>query len=189
MSLSDRFREWLLQPIDRGPPSDPPKVAPAEPPIPVLTERAYIPASAWRIDPDRMRAQLEMHEGKRARIYVDTVGKVSGGIGRNLTDKGFRPDEIELMYRNDVEEAVAELDRVLPWWHQLDEVRRRVMVDLMFNMGAPTLMQFTNTLAHIQASRYREAAEGMLASKWAQQTGARARRLAAMMGSGRDWVL
>ena len=80
------------------------------------------------------------------------------------------------------------LDRVLPWWHQLDEVRRRVMVDLMFNMGAPTLMQFTNTLAHIQAGRYREAAEGMLASKWAQQTGARARRLAAMMGSGRDWV-
>lgn len=187
MSLSDRFREWLLQPVD-GRPGEPPKVAPARPLIPVLTERVYIPASAWRIDPARMRAQLEMHEGKRARIYVDTVGKVSVGIGRNLTDKGLRPDEIELLYRNDVEEAVAELDRVLPWWHQLDEVRRRVMVDLMFNTGAPTLMQFTTTLGHIQAGRYREAAEGMLASKWAQQTGARARRLAAMMGSGRDWV-
>lgn len=177
MSLSDRFREWLLQPT-AGQVVATPVVVPE-----VVTQPLADP-----VDPARLRAQLELHEGRRARIYVDTVGKVSGGIGRNLTDKGLRADEIELMFRNDVAEAIAELDRTLPWWRQLDEVRRRVMVDLMFNMGAPVLGQFVNTLAAIRAGRYREAAEGMLASKWAQQTGTRARRLAAMMGSGRDWV-
>lgn len=167
MNLSDRFRKWILQPAE----------APALP----------TPASDDPVDHARMRAQLGLHEGVRDKIYTDSVGKVSIGIGRNLTDKGLRRSEIELMYRNDVAESIAELDRVLPWWRRLDEVRRRVLVDMMFNMGAPTLLGFKNTLGMVERGQYREAAENMLASKWSAQTGGRARRLAAMMGSGMDW--
>lgn len=167
MNLSDRLRKWILQPTE----------APAPP----------MPAGDDPVDHSRLRAQLGLHEGVRDKIYTDSVGKVSGGIGRNLTDKGFRQDEIDLMYRNDVAESIAELDRVLPWWRRLDEVRRRVLVDMMFNMGAPTLLGFKNTLGMVERGQYREAAENMLASKWSAQTGGRARRLAAMMGSGMDW--
>ena len=180
MSLSDRFRAWLLQPADRA---TPPAAQDNQPPPAPPDDGGDDP-----VDHARMRVQLGLHEGLRDKPYVDTVGKVSIGIGRNLTDKGLRRDEIELMYRNDVAESIAELDRVLPWWRRLDEVRRRVLLDMMFNMGAPTLLEFKNTLALVQAGQYRAAAEGMLASKWARQTGRRAVRLAAMMGSGRDWT-
>ncbi|MDN7654304.1 glycoside hydrolase family protein [Burkholderia multivorans] len=134
-------------------------------------------------DPVRLKAELTLDEGRRSRIYVDTVGKVSGGIGRNLTDKGFRDNEIDLMYQNDVAETEAWLDRNLPWWRSLDPVRQRVMMNMAFNMQGK-LLTFVNTLAAIKRGDYAAAADGMLASKWATQVGARATRLADMMRRG-----
>ncbi|KOE25735.1 glycoside hydrolase family protein [Burkholderia multivorans] len=134
-------------------------------------------------DATKLKAELTLDEGRRSRIYVDTVGKVSGGIGRNLTDKGFRDNEIDLMYQNDIAETEAWLDRNLPWWRSLDPVRQRVMMNMAFNMQGK-LLTFVNTLAAVKRGDYASAADGMLASKWASQVGDRAKRLADMMRSG-----
>ncbi|WP_175813361.1 glycoside hydrolase family protein [Burkholderia contaminans] len=134
-------------------------------------------------DPIKLKAELSLDEGRKNRIYIDTVGKVSGGIGRNLTDKGFRDNEIDLMYQNDIAETEAWLDRNLPWWRQLDAVRQRVVMNMAFNMQGK-LLTFVNALAAMKRGDYAAAADGMLASKWATQVGARATRLASMMRSG-----
>ncbi|MCW3521254.1 glycoside hydrolase family protein [Burkholderia cenocepacia] len=134
-------------------------------------------------DAAALKAELTLDEGRKPRIYTDTVGKVSGGIGRNLTDKGFRDNEIDLMYQNDIAETEAWLDRNLSWWRSLDPVRQRVMMNMAFNMQGK-LLTFVNTLAAIKRGDYAAAADGMLASKWAGQVGARATRLASMMRSG-----
>lgn len=134
-------------------------------------------------DPVKLKAELSLDEGRKNRIYVDTVGKVSGGIGRNLTDKGFRDNEIDLMYQNDVAETEGWLDRNLSWWRSLDPVRQRVMMNMAFNMQGK-LLTFINTLAAIKRGDYAAAAAGMLDSLWARQVGARATRLAEMMRSG-----
>ncbi|MCW3539342.1 lysozyme family protein [Burkholderia cenocepacia] len=134
-------------------------------------------------DAAALKAELTRDEGRKPRIYTDTVGKVSGGIGRNLTDKGFRDNEINLMYQNDVAETEAWLDRNLPWWRSLDPVRQRVVMNMAFNMQGK-LLTFVNTLAAMKRGDYAAAADGMLASKWATQVGARATRLADMMRSG-----
>lgn len=133
---------------------------------------------------DLLKQELTRDEGCRPRIYVDTVGKVSGGIGRNLTDKGFREDEIDLMYRNDVAETEAWLDRNLPWWRSLDPVRQRVMMNMAFNMQGK-LLGFRNFLAAAQRGDWSRAADDMLDSLWARQVGDRAKRLASMMETGR----
>ncbi|MDN7671356.1 glycoside hydrolase family protein [Burkholderia oklahomensis] len=130
-----------------------------------------------------LKAELTRDEDRRNRIYTDTVGKVSGGIGRNLTDKGFRDNEIDLMYQNDIAETEAWLDRSLPWWRSLDPVRQRVMINMAFNMQAK-LLGFRNFLAAAQRRDWNTAAAEMLDSLWARQVGARATRLAAMMRSG-----
>ncbi|KVG77234.1 lysozyme [Burkholderia ubonensis] len=130
-----------------------------------------------------LKAELTRDEDRRKRIYTDTVGKVSGGIGRNLTDKGFRDNEIDLMYQNDIAETEAWLDRSLPWWRSLDPVRQRVMMNMAFNMQAK-LLGFRNFLAAAQRRDWNTAATEMLDSLWARQVGARATRLAAMMRSG-----
>ncbi|MGN7985132.1 glycoside hydrolase family protein [Burkholderia sp. 22313] len=131
----------------------------------------------------KLKAELTRDEDRRYRIYTDTVGKVSGGIGRNLTDKGFRDSEIDLMYQNDIVETEAWLDRNLPWWRSLDPVRQRVFMNMAFNMQGK-LLGFRKFLAAAQRGDWGVAAIEMLDSLWARQVGDRAKRLAAMMRSG-----
>lgn len=133
---------------------------------------------------DKLKAQLVIDEGKRSRIYTDTVGKITGGVGRNLTDRPFSDDEIELMLENDIALAAKELDRVFPWWKKLNDTRQNVMANMMFNMGAPRLMGFKKFLMYSEAGRYDAAAGEMLDSVWAKQVGTRAIRLADLMRKG-----
>lgn len=55
---------------------------------------------------------------------------------------------------------------------------------MAFQMGIVGLLGFTNTLAAIKRGDYAAAATGMLASLWARQTPARAKRMADMMRAG-----
>lgn len=134
-------------------------------------------------DQAALKAELALDEKRSKSIYTDTVGKVSGGIGRNLTDNGFRDNEIDLMYENDRLTAEAFLDRNLSWWRSLDPVRQRVLMNMAFNMNS-RLLGFKNALAAMQAHDWSNASAEMLDSTWARQVGARAVRLANMMFTG-----
>jgi lysozyme len=128
--------------------------------------------------------QLAIDEGIRDKPYRDSVGKLSIGIGRNLDDVGLRPDEIEYLFRNDLFTAEADARSLVPGFDDLTDARKAVLVNMSFNMGKPVLSQFRNTLKAISDGRYGDAADGMLASKWAKQVGQRAVRLAKIMREG-----
>lgn len=132
-----------------------------------------------------LRAQLELHEGRRLKPYHDAVGKVTIGIGRNLDDAGISDEEADVLLGNDIARCVRDLDRALSWWRNLDDVRQRVLLDMCFNLGIAGLLGFHNTLASVQRGDWPAAKTGMLGSKWAGQVGKRARRLADMMETGR----
>lgn len=136
------------------------------------------------LDYDELIRELRRDEGVRRKPYRDTVGKLTIGVGRNLDDVGLFDDEVDYLLRNDIDRAVDDLDRVMPWWRKLSARRQRVLVNMCFNMGLPTLLTFKNTLRAVEEGRYGDAADGMLASKWARQVGARAQRLAEMMRQG-----
>lgn len=127
---------------------------------------------------------LTRHEGLRLKPYKDSVGKLTIGVGRNLDDVGISNDEARLLLTNDIIRTQADLDRLLPWWNNLDGIRRAVLTDMGFNMGVAGLCTFTQTLDAVQNGRYVEAADHMLHSKWAAQVGPRATELAAMMRTG-----
>lgn len=128
--------------------------------------------------------QLSIDEGRKPRIYVDTVGKITGGVGRNLTDRAFFEDEIDLMLKNDIALVERQLDENLPWWREMTDARQNVLVNMGFNLGIAGLLGFKNTLVFMRSGRYDAAAAGMMSSKWAQQVGRRAERLAAIMRTG-----
>lgn len=132
---------------------------------------------------EKLKAQLINDEGRRARVYTDTVGKLTVGVGRNITDRAFSEDEIDLMLSNDIKLVEKALDHALPWWRQMNDARQNVLANMCF-MGIGSLLGFKNTLEAMKDSRYGDAATGMLASKWATQVGARATRLASIMRSG-----
>lgn len=133
---------------------------------------------------ETMRAELIRDEGVKLKPYRDTVGKLTIGVGRNLDDVGISEAEAANLLDGDIERTARALDKALPWWRNLDDVRQRVVLNMAFNMGINSLRRFKNTLAAIQAGKYEDAATGMLASKWAQQVGQRAQRLASMMRKG-----
>lgn len=133
---------------------------------------------------DLLSQELTRDEGKRNKAYVDTVGKQTIGVGRNITDVGLSDDEILMLLKNDIARVLAELDKAIPWFRSMSEVRQRVLANMSFNLGLPTLLQFKATLGAMQAGRYDDAASGMMDSKWARQVGQRAVRLAQMMREG-----
>ena len=132
----------------------------------------------------RVYARLSIDEDRRKRIYTDSVGKISGGVGRNLTDRGFRDDEIDLMLANDVAEAIGECRKLFRNFDTLNEIRQEVLVNMMFNMGFGRLSGFKRMNAAIHAGDWVEASRQMLDSKWADQVGDRADRLADAMRKG-----
>lgn len=133
-----------------------------------------------------MRAQLTLHEGRRKFPYVDTVGKISLGVGRNLTDVGVSDATIDQMLDEDIGRAWSDLSKALPWTSNLDPVTQRVLWDLTFNMGIAGLLGFHDMLGALKAGRKGEAADHLLASKYAKQVGQRAVTLAQMMRTGQD---
>jgi len=125
-------------------------------------------------------AELVRDEGLRLKPYRDSVGKLTIGVGRNLDDVGISPDEAQYLLGNDIASAEAMLDLRVSWWRRLDEDRQRVLVNMAFNLGE-RLLGFERTLGAIANGSYDVAADAMLQSKWAQQVGPRAVRLAERM--------
>jgi lysozyme len=131
-----------------------------------------------------LREQLIRHEGIRLRAYVDTVGKVTIGVGRNISDNGITYDEALLLLDHDIDSHVEDLVTALPWVSRLDPVRFRAMADLVFNMGIMRLLGFVHTLAAMERGDYETAANGLLESKYARQVGRRAETVAQMIRVG-----
>lgn len=129
----------------------------------------------------QLKFELRRDEGVRLFPYVDSVGKTTIGVGRNLTDVGIREDESEFLLQNDITRVIAQLDLNIPWWRALGDVRQRVLVNMAFNLGVHSLLGFHKMLDAAQHGQYAEAADEMLNSQWAKQVGDRAKRLAAMM--------
>lgn len=118
---------------------------------------------------ERLRQYLVVAEGMRLKPYNDTVGKLTIGVGRNLTDVGISALEAYALLDHDIDRAVAGLVGKFPWFQEQDPVRQVVLVELCFNMGITSLSGFTNTLAAFRMKDYPKAADGLKKSKWFRQ--------------------
>lgn len=127
--------------------------------------------------------QLQRHEGLRLKPYQDTVGKTTIGYGRNLDDRGISEDEAGFMLDNDIDQVVAELER-MPLFLSLNPVRQVVLANMAFNMGVPTLLEFRRMLGALAEQHWDRAAREMMDSKWARQVGSRAEELSELMRRG-----
>ncbi len=133
---------------------------------------------------DELTKQLRRDEGVRPAAYQDHLGFWTIGVGRLIDARkggGLRDSEIDLLLLNDINDRVEALNDALPWFQDLSEPRKGVLLNMAFQLGTAGLLAFTTTLAHVRAGRYSDAAKAMLLSKWAQQTPMRAMRLAQQM--------
>lgn len=128
--------------------------------------------------------QLIRDEGLRLYPYTDTVGKITIGVGRNLTDVGISAVEARQLLANDVQNAIARMEQTLPWSTGLDEVRHAALANMTFNLGIGRLCGFKNFLEALRSGDWKTARNEMLNSHWAEQVGPRAQRLAIQIETG-----
>lgn len=130
----------------------------------------------------KLKQLLILHEGKENYPYTDTVGKITIGVGYNLTDRGLPDSWIEQQCSEDINYFYLQLS-IFPWFQQLNESRQICLVDMCF-MGFKKFLSFKKMLSALENHDYIHAAFEMLDSKWAMQVGKRAEKLANIMRTG-----
>jgi len=134
---------------------------------------------------EKIKGMLLKEEGFRQFPYRDTVGKLTIGIGRNLDDRGISKDEALYLMCNDLEIVEKELRILYPFYEELCDARKIVLLDMAFNMGIPALSHFIKFKRAMESGDFKEASLQMLDSLWARQVGHRASILSYMMEFGK----
>ncbi len=172
---------------------------------------AFISSSAMgvaeEINRDKLTSQLIKHEGKRTKVYKDSEGIPTIGVGFNLkrADAKSLIDSLKLNYedvlagkselsdeqigellRHDIEMAITDCKSVVKNFDSLSDVRKRVLVDMMFNLGKSRFSDFKKMLAAVEASNFEEAAKQMKNSKWCGQVKVRCDTLCLMIREDKD---
>lgn len=132
-------------------------------------------------DRQRLIDQLIIDEDLRLKPYVDTVGKITIGCGRNLSDKGISHTEAMMLLDHDLDEAITDLAGAFPWFLTLDAIRQRACCNLRFNLGPTRFRGFKKFLAAMAAEDYPKAASELRRSRWYGQVGRRGPRLVHMI--------
>ena len=96
-------------------------------------------------------------EELRLKPYTDTKGKLTIGIGRNLTDVGISKTEAFYLLDNDINTAMNDLQNNIDEFDSLPDNVQMALCNLTFNMGIGTLLTFHNTLAYIRQGDYADA--------------------------------
>ncbi len=133
-----------------------------------------------------LRDQIKRHEGYRDRVYLDTEGFPTVGYGHHLYPGSRISREIaELLLDIDMADTAAEFLKIHPdRIRKLSLARKRVIMNMIFNMGLQRVLAFKKMWAAIDQEDWETAAKEMLDSKWADQVKGRATELAEIMRCG-----
>ena len=133
------------------------------------------------MDMERLKSTLVRHEGEKLTMYKCSMGYNTIGVGHNLDSKPISERVSRLMLEDDIEDAVADCKRNISFFDDLDANCQEALVNLCFNMGIKTLLQFKRTLTYLRHGQREKAANELLDSRYATQVGYRAVEVAAMI--------
>jgi lysozyme len=137
------------------------------------------------VNVDKIRKLLALHEGRKAKMYKDSKGIHTIGIGHNLRDKPISERAIDVIFEDDLNEHANELFQNHPWAAAMDEVRQGALIDFYFNVGGSVFAQFKNTVAAMKVGNWEAAALGLERSDWYTQVGTRGPRIVKMFRDGK----
>lgn len=133
---------------------------------------------------DMLEDMLRRDEGERLKVYTDTRGHPTIGVGRALDTQGISPAEAFFLLANDIKRVQEEAAGAFPWYGGLTDPRKAVLLSMIFQLGLPGTEEFKNFLSAVQYQNWSRAASEMRASVWHTQTPERVERLAVQMETG-----
>jgi len=138
-----------------------------------------------------LREELKLDEGIKYEIYLDHLGLKTCGIG-HLCIEGEPEFNQEVgeevaetrvfeLFSKDMIKTLDECTVLYSDFADLPEEVKRIIANMMFNMGRPRLSKFKGMKAQVDARNWKKAADEMVDSKWYKQVPNRAKRLVERM--------
>ena len=138
---------------------------------------------------ERLMESVKQHEGYRNKVYLDTLGKRTVGVGHLCTedwwedDKEYEEEFLMKILEEDLQEAI-EGASTLMLQHDcsdIDEKAHEIIIEMVFQLGMTGVSKFKNMWKALSEHNYTGASYEMLDSKWAKQTPNRAKAMAEQM--------
>ena len=138
---------------------------------------------------ERLMESVKKHEGYRNKVYLDTLGKRTVGVG-HLCVEDFWEDDKEYEEKFLMEILAEDLQNAIKGARELkeehsctdiDEIAQEIIVEMVFQLGKNGVSKFRNMWKALAEKNYIGASFEMLDSKWAKQTPNRAKNMADQM--------
>ena len=145
------------------------------------------------------KEQLKVDEGNRLKVYKDSLGIDTIGVGFNLQEpankevfkkvtgmtveeakkgKAITQEQSDLLLEHTVGNSEKEVRGLVKNFENLTPDQQDALTNFVFNVGINTAKTFKNTLAAVERGDGKAAAEGIRKSKYYKQVGARGERIA-----------
>ena len=140
---------------------------------------------------DRLLQSVKKHEGYRNKVYLDTLGKRTVGVGHLCVedfweaDKEYSEEMLMNILKDDLKNAIEGAERLLKDCRILDSLAKEIVIEMVFQLGETGVSKFKNMLKALKQDppEYSVAASEMLDSRWAKQTPNRAQNMSAEMAA------
>ena len=138
---------------------------------------------------DRLLESVKKHEGYRNKVYLDTLGKRTVGVGHLCVedfwedDKEYEEKFLMEILQKDLQQAIRGA-RSLMEEHDcaaIDEKAEELLIEMVFQLGMTGVSKFKNMWKALSELNYVGASYEMLDSRWAKQTPNRAKAMAKTM--------
>jgi lysozyme len=129
---------------------------------------------------DRLKNTLIRHEGLSLNPYICPENNLTIGVGHNLDANGISKAAAMFILTEDI--AICENDlKKFSWFDGLSDVRQEVLINLCFNIGFTSFLNFKRMISALESGNFEQVSEEMKDSKWYHQVGSRAVELVEAM--------
>ena len=141
------------------------------------------------MDMNRLLKSVKEHEGYRNKVYLDSLGKRTVGVG-HLCVEDFWEDNKEYeekflltILEHDLKSAIKSAEELCSDCPDLKDLAKETIVEMIFQLGKTGVSKFRNMWKALKQSppQYDVAATEMMDSRWAKQTPSRAKELSSIM--------
>ena len=138
---------------------------------------------------DRLKDSVKQHEGYRNKVYLDTLGKRTVGVGHLCVedfwedDKEYEESFLMEILEKDLSEAIKGAKELMGEYGcaDIDERAEEILIEMVFQLGKTGVSKFKNMWKALSELNYVGASYEMLDSRWAKQTPNRAKAMAKTM--------
>tara|TARA_Y100000310_G_scaffold238449_1_gene241829 strand:+ start:64 stop:474 length:411 start_codon:yes stop_codon:yes gene_type:complete len=125
-------------------------------------------------------ADIKAHEGYSKKVYKDTLGYDTIGVGFRVSSLELDEDVCDIILERILQRNESILQRKLTFYRK-QPIEVQNIIQNMFYQLHYRLLNFVKTLHYIENGKYRAASAEMLDSLWAKQTPNRAKELSERM--------